>query len=128
MMFTSSGPSSGDGDGDIGDDDGPESVQTVELVQCGAILALYEYGHGDAAAAYRTLGQTAATASILGIRPGSVGDIDPNADADMDVDMEVDARHGRSGSAEDGLDLKTFRAMEREQKSGLWWGLFILDQ
>ncbi|KAK7755949.1 hypothetical protein SLS62_001891 [Diatrype stigma] len=81
---------------------------TIELVQCGAIMALYEYGHGDAATAYRTLGETVAAASILGVRPGLV---DPGAEKSVP-----------------GLDLAALPAAEKEQRGGLWWGLFILDQ
>lgn len=81
---------------------------TIELVQCGAIMALYEYGHGDAATAYRTLSETVAAASILGVRPGL---IDPGAEKSVP-----------------GLDLAALSAVEKEQRGGLWWGLFILDQ
>ena len=120
LMFTSS-------DGGTGDNDA-EYPHTVELVQCGAILGLYEYGHGNAVAAYRTLGQTAAVASILGIRPGSVGDGDANMDVDMEMDMDLETDYGRRSKSADGLDFEVLCKMEREQRSGLWWGLFILDQ
>lgn len=84
------------------------SRPTIELVQCGAIMALYEYGHGDAATAYRTLGETVAAASILGVRPGL---IDPGGE-----------------KAVPGLDLASLSSTEKEQRGGLWWGMFILDQ
>ena len=118
LMFASS--DSGPGDNDA------ESPHTVELVQCGAILGLYEYGHGNAIAAYRTLGQTAAVASTLGIRPGFVGDED--ADVDVDMDMGLEAGYARRSKSADALNLEVLCEMEREQRSGLWWGLFILDQ
>lgn len=75
---------------------------SVERVQCGALLALYEYGHGEAAAAYQTLSQTVATARILDIKPGDISD----------------------GGDDDVMML----SIEEEQSGCLWWGMFILDQ
>lgn len=79
------------------------SVPTMELVQTGALIALYEYGHGDCFAAYRTLGETVAGARVLGVRPGREGE--------------------RTQASMKGED-----ALAEEQKSSLWWTLFILDQ
>ncbi|OTB00648.1 hypothetical protein M426DRAFT_26352 [Hypoxylon sp. CI-4A] len=73
----------------------------IEVVQCGALLALYEYGHGDAVMAYRTLSQTVVTARVLDIKPGQMAD---------------------SGS--DAVML----SVEEEQSGCLWWGMFILEQ
>ncbi|KAI1332804.1 hypothetical protein F5Y16DRAFT_125932 [Xylariaceae sp. FL0255] len=72
---------------------------TIELVQCGALMALYEYGHGDIETAYQTLNHTAATGRILGLAPVQRGD--ENAQP---------------------------MSLEEEQRNCLWWGLFILEQ
>ncbi|KAI5926898.1 hypothetical protein F4810DRAFT_416187 [Camillea tinctor] len=74
----------------------------IELVQCAVLVALYEYGHGDPSSAYRTLGQAAATARILDIKPGQLNP-DVNADDGMLTSPE-------------------------EQGGCLWWGMFILEQ
>ncbi|KAI1308457.1 hypothetical protein F5Y03DRAFT_393301 [Xylaria venustula] len=79
--------------------DGPHP--TVELVQCGALMALYEYGHGEIETAYQTLSQTAAVARVLGISATQKGD-----------------------SGIDDVPL----TLEEEQRNCLWWGLFILEQ
>ncbi|KAI1140272.1 hypothetical protein F5Y05DRAFT_411332 [Hypoxylon sp. FL0543] len=73
----------------------------IELVQCGVLLALYEYGHGDAVTAYRTLSQTVVTARIMDIQPGQL--------------------------AECGDDT-VMLSMEEEQSGCLWWAMFILEQ
>ncbi|KAI2625107.1 hypothetical protein GGR54DRAFT_638000 [Hypoxylon sp. NC1633] len=74
---------------------------TIEIVQCGALVALYEYGHGQAITAYRTLSQTVVTARILDIKPGQIAD-----------------------SGNDTLML----SVEEEQSGCLWWAMFILEQ
>ncbi|KAJ8128879.1 hypothetical protein O1611_g4753 [Lasiodiplodia mahajangana] len=79
--------------------DGPHP--TVELVQCGALMALYEYGHGEIETAYQTLSQTAAVARVLGISA---------------------TQKGESGIDDVPLTL------QEEQQNCLWWGLFILEQ
>ncbi|KAI0875677.1 hypothetical protein GGS24DRAFT_499627 [Hypoxylon argillaceum] len=79
--------------------DGPHP--TVELVQCGALMALYEYGHGEIETAYQTLSQTAAVARVLGITA---------------------TQKGESGIDDVPLTL------QEEQQNCLWWGLFILEQ
>ncbi|KAI1737010.1 hypothetical protein F4680DRAFT_451370 [Xylaria scruposa] len=79
--------------------DGPHP--TVELVQCGALLALYEYGHGEIETAYQTLSQTAPVARVLGISARQKGD--------------------------SGIDDVPLTLVE-EQQNCLWWGLFILEQ
>ncbi|KAK6865021.1 hypothetical protein PG995_001549 [Apiospora arundinis] len=79
------------------------TVPGTEFVQIGALLSLYEYGHGRSAMAYRTLSETVAAANVLGIRPGSMSDPVP-------------------------LNINGLSAMEQEQRSALWWSSFILDQ
>ncbi|KAI0526699.1 hypothetical protein F5B22DRAFT_655813 [Xylaria bambusicola] len=79
--------------------DGPHP--TVELVQCGALMALYEYGHGEIETAYQTLSQVAPVARVLGISATQKGD-----------------------SGIDDVPL----TLEEEQRNCLWWGLFILEQ
>ncbi|KAI1662817.1 hypothetical protein F4813DRAFT_342039 [Daldinia decipiens] len=79
----------------------------VEVVQCGALVALYEYGHGDAVTAYRTLSQAVVTARVLGIRPAQLAE-------------------GRGGDI--GMMMGTGAGAEEEQSGGLWWGMFILEQ
>ncbi|KAI1637019.1 hypothetical protein F4809DRAFT_650167 [Biscogniauxia mediterranea] len=74
----------------------------IELVQCAVLVALYEYGHGDPASAYRTLSQAAATARIMDIKPGQ-------------LNPDVSANDGVLTSPE-------------EQGGCLWWGMFILEQ
>ncbi|KAI1465933.1 uncharacterized protein F4812DRAFT_89202 [Daldinia caldariorum] len=75
----------------------------IELVQCGALVALYEYGHGDAVTAYRTLSQAVVTARVLGIKPGQLAE---------------------GGGGEDVV----MTSVEEEQSGCLWWGMFILEQ
>ncbi|KAI1178127.1 hypothetical protein F4777DRAFT_144887 [Nemania sp. FL0916] len=79
--------------------DGPNP--TIELVQCGALMSLYEYGHGEIETAYQTLSQTAAVARVLGISA---------------------TQKGESGIDDVPLTL------QEEQQNCLWWGLFILEQ
>ncbi|KAI1211556.1 uncharacterized protein F4807DRAFT_394021 [Annulohypoxylon truncatum] len=75
---------------------------SVELVQAGALLALYEYGHGEIVTAYRTLSQAVVTARVMDIKPGQIAD----------------------GVDDDALML----SVEEEQMGCLWWGMFILEQ
>ncbi|KAI1459174.1 hypothetical protein F4805DRAFT_88113 [Annulohypoxylon moriforme] len=74
---------------------------SVELVQAGALLALYEYGHGEIVAAYRTLSQTVVTARVMDIKPGQIAD-----------------------SGGDAMML----SVDEEQTGCLWWAMFILEQ
>ncbi|KAI1270151.1 hypothetical protein F5Y18DRAFT_4971 [Xylariaceae sp. FL1019] len=80
--------------------DGPPP--TIELVQCGALMALYEYGHGRIETAYQSLVQTAAVAHVLKITPSQ--------------------RAAEYGGHAIPMSL------EEEQRTCLWWGLFILEQ
>ncbi|KAK7987184.1 hypothetical protein PG988_002172 [Apiospora saccharicola] len=71
---------------------------TILLVQCLSLLCLYEYGHGNSLASYRTLGDAAMTARVLNVKPGQVGSMGSN-----------------------------WSSIEEEEMSGLWWSLFIMD-
>ncbi|KAI1848182.1 hypothetical protein JX265_011772 [Neoarthrinium moseri] len=74
------------------------SEPKLELVQSGALLAFYEYGHGEPIDAYGTLSKSVTAASRLDVKPTRL---------------------------DEGADPST---MEEEERSGLWWALFILDQ
>ena len=73
---------------------------SAELIQCGMLLCLYEFGHGDPPRAFVTLGDAVAMARVLQVRPGKY----------------VEAL--REEPVED----------EDEQRRGLYWGLFVLDK
>jgi hypothetical protein len=75
------------------------SMPTVELIQSGALIALFEFGHGRARAAYRTLSGTRAMAQTSGVKPGVY-------------------LHG----------IQSVASRIEEEKQALWWGIFILDQ
>ncbi|KAI1816319.1 hypothetical protein GGS20DRAFT_237790 [Poronia punctata] len=79
--------------------DGPHP--SIEAVQCGALMALYEYGHGEIHTAYQTLSQTVGAARTLGICSAQRSEDEANA---------------------------TPLTLQEEQRSCLWWGLFILEQ
>ncbi|KAH8671313.1 hypothetical protein BX600DRAFT_434431 [Xylariales sp. PMI_506] len=79
------------------------SVPKPEMVQCSSLLALYEYGHGDSLAAYRTLSEAVAGARVLGIGPGRLDE-------------------GATSM------FQSTRSLEEDQESCLWWALFVLDQ
>lgn len=72
---------------------------SVTLMQCGAMMTLYEFGHGDSASAYRSLSETVAMARVAGCRTGKFV--------------------GEDVIAGDVYD---------EDKRALWWGLYLLDQ
>lgn len=72
---------------------------TVLLVQSLILLSLFEFGHGETARSYRTLGDAAMAARVLNIRPGQVDSI---------------------GTA--------WSNMEEEEATGIWWSMFIMDQ
>ncbi|KAI1091003.1 hypothetical protein F5B19DRAFT_503417 [Rostrohypoxylon terebratum] len=74
---------------------------SVELVQAAVLLALYEYGHGEIVAAYRTLSQAVATSRGMDIKPGQI--------------------------AESGGDA-VMLSVEEEMTGCLWWAMFILEQ
>lgn len=85
----------------VGSSGGPDP--SIELIQCGALIALYEYGHGDLVSSYRTLSQTATVAHLLDIKPGQFNDEEPGVDMPMSNP-------------------------EEEQSGCLWWGLFLVEQ
>ncbi|KAI0012572.1 hypothetical protein F4779DRAFT_41106 [Xylariaceae sp. FL0662B] len=80
-----------------------EPQPSIELVQCAALIALYEYGHGDHVTAYRTLGHAVVMARDLDIKPGRTSDT-----AMKDNILVCDP--------------------EEEQNGSLWWGMFVLEQ
>jgi hypothetical protein len=80
-----------------------KTVPSVQLVQCAALLAMYEYGHGDSVMAYRTLSEGVAAARIIGVQPGRINE------------------------GQNAL-INGLSSVEREQNSNLWWSLFLLDQ
>ncbi|KAB5539304.1 hypothetical protein GE09DRAFT_1138273 [Coniochaeta sp. 2T2.1] len=73
---------------------------SVELMQCGALICLVEYGHGVFVTAHETLAETAALARIFDLRPGKYVDEDA---------------------------LKPW-STEEEEACTLWWCLFELEQ
>ncbi|KAH8889164.1 hypothetical protein GQ53DRAFT_825484 [Thozetella sp. PMI_491] len=77
------------------------SLPSMELMQCGALIALFEFGHGRGQFAYRTLSETLAMALTFGIKPG------------------IYARDN---------DHPVINRAEEEEGRALWWGMFILDQ
>jgi hypothetical protein len=79
------------------------SVPKIQLVQCGALLAMYEYGHGDSLMAYRTLSDSLAAARVIGVQPGRVDEVSTPA-------------------------MPNLSSAEVEQNGYLWWSMFILDQ
>ncbi|KAI0386847.1 hypothetical protein F5Y04DRAFT_242505 [Hypomontagnella monticulosa] len=74
---------------------------SIEIIQCGTLMALYEYGHGEIVTAYKTLSQTVLISRLMGIKPGQV--------------------------AETGTDTLML-SVEEEQMGCLWWAMFILEQ
>ena len=75
------------------------SDPSLELVQCGILLALFEFGHGLAMQAYTTVADAASLASLLNIEPGKY--------------IEGDQR-----SVEP----------EEEERRSVYWSLFIVDR
>ena len=71
------------------------------LVHCGALLALFEFGHGKSHYAYRTLSETVGLSRLAGVRAAVRQD--PAVNPDQEAGPEGD-------------------------KGSVWWGLFILDQ
>ncbi len=76
------------------------SLPTMELIQCGTLIALFEFGHGRARFAYRTLSETLAMIRTAGIKPGIYA---------RNTNQEIMRQTDEDGEA-------------------LWWGIFILDQ
>lgn len=62
------------------------SEPSVDLIQCGILLALLEHGNGNSRAGYRTLAQAVAMARIIGIAPGKYeGPDHGSSDGSLDV-------------------------------------------
>ena len=70
------------------------------LVQCAALLCLFEFGHGDFLRAYITVGDAYTTARIIDVAPGKY----------------VEAEKNRAVSAEE------------EEARDLYWALLIVDR
>jgi hypothetical protein len=73
---------------------------SVELIQCAALLCLYEFGHGDFMKAYVTIGDAYTSGKLLGIMPGKY------------VEAEKDAPV----------------LIELEERRNLYWSLLIVDR
>jgi hypothetical protein len=73
---------------------------TIELMQCGALIALVEYGNGLFLSAHETLSETVAMARIFDLTPGQY----------------VEEEASKPWTAEE------------EETCALWWSLFELDQ
>jgi hypothetical protein len=72
----------------------------IELVQCGILLGLYEFGHGEYQRAYVSIGDANSFAQILKLGPGSY--VCP--------------------------DEKYPVSAELEEQRNVYWGLFIVDR
>jgi hypothetical protein len=75
------------------------SRPSVEMVQCGLLLAVYEHGHGDMMKGYTTLSECVSMGHVLLARPNKVHD--------------------------EGLNLDNW---EEEQVRALFWGLYVWDK
>ncbi|CAI6100107.1 hypothetical protein V2G26_008625 [Clonostachys chloroleuca] len=73
---------------------------SMELIQCAALLCLYEFGHGDFMKAYVTVGDAYTTAKFLNIRPIKYNE----AERDLPV------------------------SPEDEERWNLYWALLIVDR
>lgn len=74
------------------------STPTVELMQCGALLSLFEFGNGRATFAYRTLGETVTMAHVASLQKCKY------------------------------YPQRATLLPAEEESTSLWWGMFILDQ
>lgn len=72
----------------------------VELVQCGILLGLYEFGHGEYERAYVTIGDANTMAQVMKLRPGKYADI------------------------EEGFHVPP----DEEERRSVYWGLFVVDR
>ncbi len=75
------------------------SDPTLEWIQAGLLISLFEFGNGKTKLAYRSLSETATLARLAGVNPGQY-------QKDLHSEFDVDA----------------------ECRRALWWGIFILDQ
>ena len=72
----------------------------LELVQCGILLCLYEFGHGEYQRAYVTIGDANTMAQVMKIGPG------------------------KSTGIDEGFPV----APEEEERRNIYWGLFVVDR
>lgn len=73
---------------------------SVELIQCAALLCLYEFGHGDFLKAYVTIGDAYTSGKLIGIMPGKY------VEAEKDAPVSI----------------------ENEERRDLYWSLLIVDR
>jgi hypothetical protein len=73
---------------------------TLRLIQCCILLAVFEFGHGDFARAYVSVGDAYTMVKFLGIRPGEYVEEDRNNPVDP----------------------------EEEQRRSVYWSIFVLDR
>lgn len=66
------------------------SAPSIELVQCAALLCLFEFGHGDYMRAYVTVGDAYTTAKFADIRPGKYMEAEKNQPVPPDEDERRD--------------------------------------
>lgn len=80
---------------------------SLKLIQCGFLIALYEYGQGLLEGSYLTLGSCASMASLLGF-----------------------GKHvsGKLSSSSQSPTMGCSSARTREEQLRMWWGLAILDR
>ncbi|RYP19198.1 hypothetical protein DL765_003513 [Monosporascus sp. GIB2] len=109
---------------------GQNQQPSIELAQCGALMSLYEYGHGQTVTAYRTLAETTAAARILGVSPPGFEDPGSKTGA---YGLRIDRPPPTNATLPAGFHYEyeqdeSLSRMEKELRGSLWWGLFILDQ
>lgn len=73
---------------------------SIELIQCAALLCLYEFGHGDFLKAYVTIGDAYISGKLLGIAPGKYVEAQKEAPV----------------------------VPEEEERRDLYWSLLIVDR
>ncbi|KAH7326011.1 hypothetical protein B0I35DRAFT_123904 [Stachybotrys elegans] len=72
----------------------------LELIQCGILLGLFEFGHGDFNRAYITIGDANTMAELVQLRPGKYAESDRDA----------------------------MPTPEQEERRSTYWGLLIVDR
>lgn len=77
-----------------------QGTPSVELIQCAALLCLYEFGHGDFLKAYVTIGDAYTSGKLIGIGPGKY------VEAEKDLPVVPEA----------------------EERRDLYWSLLIVDR
>ncbi|KAL0942309.1 fungal specific transcription factor [Colletotrichum truncatum] len=76
------------------------SRPSIELIQCGVLISLFELGHGDITRCYQTFGEAAAIGKVMNLKPGKY----------VKEEEDLPADH------------------EDEQRRALWWVLVIMDK